>query len=73
LKDAGAAEREWGRLQGVFPQLLGDTSLLLQSAEVAGVGKVYRLRAGPFATRDKAAKVCAQLKSKQQDCLVVNR
>jgi cell division protein FtsN len=73
LKDAGAAEREWGRLQGVFPQLLGDTSLLLQSAEVAGVGKVYRLRAGPFVTRDKAAKVCAQLKSKQQDCLVVNR
>ena len=73
LKDSGAAQREWSRLQGVFPQLLGDKSLLLQSAEVAGIGKVYRLRAGPYATRAKAAKVCAQLKSKQQDCLVVNR
>jgi cell division septation protein DedD len=73
LKDSGAARKEWSRLQGVFPQLLGDKSLLLQSADVAGVGKVYRLRAGPFATRAKAAKVCAQLKSKQQDCLVVNR
>jgi len=73
LKDRGAAQREWGRLQGVFPQLLGDMSLLLQSADVAGVGTVYRLRAGPFVTRAKAAKVCAQLKSKQQDCLVVNR
>ena len=73
LKDAGAAKKEWGRLQGVFPDLLGDKSLLLQTADVAGVGKVYRLRAGPFATRDMAAKVCAQLKSKQQDCLVVNR
>ncbi len=73
LKDSGAARTEWSRLQGVFPQLLGDKSLLLQSADVAGVGKVYRLRAGPFATRAKAAKVCAQLKSKQQDCLVVNR
>ena len=73
LKDSGAAQKEWSRLQGVFPQLLGDKSLLLQSADVAGVGKVYRLRAGPFATRAKAAKVCAQLKSKQQDCLVVNR
>jgi cell division septation protein DedD len=73
LKDSGAAQREWSRLQGVFPQLLGDKSLLLQSAEVAGLGKVYRLRAGPYATRAKAAKVCAQLKSKQQDCLVVNR
>lgn len=73
LKDRGAAQREWGRLQGVFPQLLGDKSLLLQSADVAGVGTVYRLRAGPFVTRAKAAKVCAQLKSKQQDCLVVNR
>jgi cell division septation protein DedD len=73
LKDKGAAQNEWRRLQGVFPQLLGDKSLLLQSADVAGVGTVYRLRAGPFVTRAKAAKVCAQLKSKQQDCLVVNR
>jgi hypothetical protein len=73
LKESGAAKKEWSRLQGVFPQLLGDKSLLLQSADVAGVGKVYRLRAGPFATRAKAAQVCAQLKSKQQDCLVVNR
>jgi cell division septation protein DedD len=73
LKDSGAAEREWRRLQGVFPTLLGDKSLLLQKANVAGVGTVYRLRAGPFATRDTAASLCAQLKSKQQDCLVVNR
>ena len=73
LKNRGAAEAEWRRLQGVFPSLLGDKSLLLQSAEVAGVGTVYRLRAGPFATRAKAAQVCARLKSKQQDCLVVNR
>ena len=73
LKDSGAAQKEWNRLQGVLPQLLGDKSLLLQSADVAGVGKVYRLRAGPFVTRAKAAQVCAQLKSKQQDCLVVNR
>ena len=73
LKDRGAAEAEWRRLQGVFPRLLGDKTLLLQSAEVAGVGKVYRLRAGPFASRNDAAQICAQLKSKQQDCLVVSR
>ncbi len=73
LKNRGAAEAEWRRLQGVFPNLLGDKSLLLQSAEVAGVGTVYRLRAGPFASKATAAQVCAQLKSKQQDCLVVSR
>lgn len=73
LKNRGAAEAEWRRLQGVFPNLLGGKSLLLQSADVAGVGTVYRLRAGPFATKAKAAQVCAQLKSKQQDCLVVSR
>ena len=56
LKNRGAAEAEWRRLQGVFPNLLGDKSLLLQSAEVAGVGTVYRLRAGPFASKAKAAK-----------------
>jgi cell division septation protein DedD len=73
LKDSGAAEREWSRLQGVFPQLLGDKSLLLQKADVSGIGTVYRLRAGPFATRAKASQVCAELKAKQQDCLVANR
>jgi cell division septation protein DedD len=73
LKNRGAAEAEWRRLQGVFPNLLGGKSLLLQSADVAGVGTVYRLRAGPFASKAKAAQVCAQLKSKQQDCLVVSR
>lgn len=73
LKDPNAAQTEWRRLQGIFPQLLGDKSLLLQTAEVAGIGKVYRLRAGPFASKGAAAKVCAQLKSKQQDCLVVSR
>lgn len=73
LKDRGAAEAEWRRLQSIFPRLLGDKSLLLQSAEVAGVGQVYRLRAGPFASRNDAAKVCAQLKSRQQDCFVVSR
>jgi cell division septation protein DedD len=73
LKNRGAAEAEWSRLQGVFPSLLGGKSLLLQSADVAGVGTVYRLRAGPFASKAKAAQVCAQLKSKQQDCLVVSR
>jgi cell division septation protein DedD len=73
LKEAGAAQKEWLRLQGVFPQQLGDKALLLQKADVSGVGTVYRLRAGPFASREQAAKICAQLKSKQQDCLVVNR
>jgi len=73
LKDSGAAEREWSRLQGVFPQLLGDKSLLMQKADVSGIGTVYRLRAGPFATRAKASQLCAELKAKQQDCLVVNR
>ena len=73
LKDQGAAEAEWRRLQGSFPAVLGDASLLLQSADVAGVGKVYRLRAGPYGTRQAAAQVCSQLKARQQDCFVVSR
>ena len=73
LKDKGAAEKEWTRLKGLFPDLLGDKSLLLQSAEVAGVGQVFRLRAGPLPSRAAASKLCDSLKSKQQDCLVVSR
>lgn len=71
LKNPGAAEAEWARLQASFPKLLGRRSLRLKPAEIAGVGKVYRLQAGPFASRSKAHAACVQLKQRRQDCFVV--
>ena len=73
FKNAEAAQQEWMEIQGKFPKLLDDTSAIVQPASVDGVGKVYRLKAGPFPTHATAADVCAQLMAAQQDCLVVKR
>jgi cell division septation protein DedD len=73
FKNAEAAQQEWMEIQGKFPKLLEDTTAIVQPASVDGVGKVYRLKAGPFPTHATAADVCAQLMAAQQDCLVVKR
>jgi cell division septation protein DedD len=66
----GAAEGAWGKLQKSFPNLLDDMSLFVQQAKVND--KTYfRVRAGPFPNRATALDLCAQLKAKKQDCLVV--
>ncbi len=73
LKSSDAAEREWARLRGAYPKLLGGLSLILQPADIQGVGKVYRLQVGAFPNRTAAADLCTQLKTKQQDCFVVRQ
>jgi cell division septation protein DedD len=73
LKSSDAAEREWARLRGAHPKLLGGLSLILQPADIQGVGKVYRLQVGTFPSRTAAADLCTQLKTKQQECFVVRR
>ena len=69
---AEAAEREWARLQTVFPDLLGDMQLAVQKVTVGGK-EYHRMQTGPFPNRATAEDMCAQLKSKKQDCLVTRR
>ena len=67
-----AAKREWGRLQKAHPEQLGGLNLALHSAQVKGK-TYYRIQTGPFPNRAAAADLCAQLKSRNQDCLVTTR
>jgi cell division septation protein DedD len=50
---------------------LGDSTLLLQRVDLAHQGTFYRIRTGPFPSRDRAEALCLRLKSKQQDCMVI--
>lgn len=43
----------------------------IQRADLGSKGIYYRLRFGPFASRDDAASKCSALKSAGQDCIVV--
>ena len=72
VKSEAAAAQEWVRLQKAHPALLGDRPLTLETAEVKGA-TYYRVQTGPFASRGAAADLCAQLKVKNQDCIVKQR
>lgn len=73
FKSRDAATGEWARLQGKFPELLGRRAPDVQSAEIAGQGTFYRLRAGYFDDRDAAVRFCDRLKAGGQDCLAAKR
>ncbi|MGF1594983.1 MAG: SPOR domain-containing protein [Kiloniellaceae bacterium] len=72
VRSEAAAAQEWRRLQTAHPQQLGERRLTLETAQVQGT-TYYRVQTGPFASRDAAAAVCAQLKARNQDCLVKQR
>ena len=67
-----AARGEWQRLQGVFPDLLGDMTLSLQQATVNGT-LYHRIQTGPMPSRATAQDLCAQLRAKNQPCIVQRR
>ena len=66
------SEQAWARLQKAHPELLGDMSLFVQKALVED-RTYFRVQAGPVPNRATAMDLCAQLKARKQDCLVVRR
>jgi tetratricopeptide (TPR) repeat protein len=63
------AERGWQQIQGAHKQLLGKLQSEIVEVNLgAGKGTYYRLKAGPFASKDAAADICRQLKQRRQYC-----
>ncbi|MBH5323424.1 SPOR domain-containing protein [Erythrobacter sp. JGD-13] len=60
---AGNAQRLWNRLSS-RPEIAGRERLLIST------GRVTRLQAGGYATRDEAQRACNSLRSAGVDCLV---
>ncbi|NNE82803.1 MAG: SPOR domain-containing protein [Alphaproteobacteria bacterium] len=63
-------ETAWTRLQQTNPDLLDNLTLHVQPAELSN-GTFYRVQAGPVLDRVAAISLCNELKSRNQDCLVV--
>lgn len=72
LTSYDATGSAWKDLQRSHPGLLGKLPLHVQKAQVSGK-TYYRIQVGDFASRAEAGALCARLKAKQQDCLVVRR
>lgn len=72
FKSAAVAREAWARLQKRHPDALQGLTLTVQQADLGASGVFYRVQAGPFATRKAAEAVCAQLKQRNQPCLIVS-
>lgn len=67
------AKRFWSELAARNPDLTEGYSLLVHSGTLAQGQTVFRVRAGPFASRQAAQQACRSFRAAQRDCLVVKR
>jgi hypothetical protein len=72
-KSEATVQKEWAALQKAHPDLLGSLSLHIERVDKGASGIFYRLQAGPLADKTAAKELCAGLKQKGQDCLVVTK
>src|SRR5688572_24569360 len=72
-KSEASVQKEWAALQKAHPDLLGPLSLHIERVDKGASGIFYRLQAGPLADKTAAKDLCASLKQKGQDCLVVTK
>jgi sporulation related protein len=70
VQGADLATREWEVLLRKFGDLLTNLRPDIQMADLGAKGIYYRLRIGPFATKQEAQDMCSTLKSRGRDCLV---
>ena len=68
-----AAEAGWKLLSGKHSGQLGQLSHYVVPVDLGDKGRLYRLQAGPFASRADADEKCAELKKSAVDCLAVRR
>lgn len=72
LKSYDLAESEWNRISKKNKDILGGLEPKIQKVDLgAEQGIYYRLRAGPLESDAKAKNVCAILKDRKVECIVV--
>lgn len=69
-QDQGEALRAFGKLQQLYPHLLGGYMPNIQKVNLGPKGVWYRVRVGPMVQRTAAVGFCQQLKSAGADCLI---
>lgn len=73
FRTEAAADAGWKLLSGKHAAQLGPLSHYVVPVDLGEKGRLYRLQAGPFATRADADDKCAELKKAALDCLTVAR
>ncbi len=70
-KTKDSAMREWAELKKAFPDQLGGLNLEIARTDLGKKGVFFRVMAGPFADKPAAARICSELKKKEQYCAVM--
>jgi cell division protein FtsN len=72
LKSYDIAESEWDRLSKKHTDLFGSLKPTIQKVDLgAEKGIYYRLRTGPFESKEVASKACSTLKERKVECIVI--
>ncbi len=64
------AQSSYADIQKRYPSVLGKLNPVIQEADLGTKGIYYRVRVGPWASRDDAIKVCESLKAAGGNCFV---
>ena len=64
------AQAAFRALQGKYPNQLSGRQMVIRRVDLGAAGTYYRALIGPFASADKAAKLCSGLKAAGGDCIV---
>ena len=71
LRSEAEAKETWERLQRSYPGLLSTLQAQVTRTDTASRGVYYRLQAGPLSEKILAEMLCGELKSRKQECLIV--
>ncbi|MGH6720363.1 MAG: SPOR domain-containing protein [Alphaproteobacteria bacterium] len=72
VKDSAKVDAEWARIKAKLGALIDGLPTAVESVDLgADQGIFHRLQIGAFALRDDAKALCARIKLRQVDCLVV--
>ncbi|MEM6602670.1 MAG: SPOR domain-containing protein [Pseudomonadota bacterium] len=65
------AKKAWKTISARFGSVLKVDNHMIVKADLKNKGTFYRLRVGPYASKNAAVNVCSSLKAKSQGCMFV--
>jgi cell division septation protein DedD len=71
LASSEKASAEWNRLSARHRDLLGGLTAEIVRTDLGDRGIVFRLRSGPFGSKEQAQAVCRNLAGRGVNCIVV--
>ena len=69
-RSESGAQAAFRALQAKYPNQLGGRQPIIRRADLGAAGIYYRALVGPFASAEKAAKLCSGLKAAGGDCII---